>query len=59
MDNEIVLSQDDDEFLDSLFKESEYVCASCFSATDVDEDQTHTYCEFCEAYTEVIARSKT
>ncbi len=58
MDNEIALSQEDEEFLDSLFKESEYVCASCYSSTDVDEDQTHTYCEFCEAYTEVIERNK-
>ncbi len=58
MDNEIVLSKEDEEFLDSLFKESEYVCASCLSPTDVDEDQTHTYCEFCEAYTEVKERDK-
>lgn len=58
MDNEIVLSQEDEEFLDSFFKESEYVCASCFSATDVDDDQTHTYCKFCEAYTEVVERNK-
>lgn len=58
MDNEIVLSQDDEEFLDSLFKESEYVSASCYSSTDIDEDQTYTYCEFCEAYTEVIERNK-
>lgn len=58
MENEIALSQEDEDFLDSLFKESEYVCASCYTQADVDEDQTHTYCEFCEAFTEVIERDK-
>lgn len=58
MDNEIDLSKDDEEFLDSLLKESEYACASCLSSVEVDEDQTHTYCEFCEAYTEVKERDK-
>lgn len=59
MDNETVLSKEDEEFFESLFKESEYVCANCLSHTEVDADQTHTYCEFCEAYTEVIEREKT
>lgn len=58
MKNEIVLSKEDEEFLDSLFKESEYVCASCLSPIDADEEQTHTYCEFCEAYTEVKESDK-
>ncbi len=58
MDNKIVLSKEDEEFLDSLFKEYEYICASCLSPTDVDEFQTYTYCEFCEAYTEVIEKNK-
>ena len=58
MDNEIVLSKEDEEFLDSLFKKSEYVCVNCLSSAEVDEEQTHTYCEFCEAYTEVKEREK-
>ena len=41
MDNDIVLSQDDEQFLDSLLKESKYVCANCLSPTDVDDDQTY------------------
>lgn len=53
MDKEIILSKEDEEFLDSLFKESEYVCVNCLSNVDVDEDQTYTYCESCEAFTEV------
>lgn len=58
MKNEIALSQEDEEFLDSLFKESKYVCANCLSDIDVDEDQSYTYCEFCEAFTEVKERDK-
>lgn len=58
MENEIALSKEDEDLLDSLFKESEYVCTSCYTPTDVDEDQTHAYCEFCEAFTEVIERDK-
>ena len=53
MDKEINLSKEDEEFLDSLFKQSEYVCVNCLSSADVDEDQTYTYCEKCEAFTEV------
>lgn len=59
MDSEIVLSNEDEKFLDSLFKKSEYVCVNCLSFADVDEDQMHTYCEFCEAYTEVKERDTT
>lgn len=59
MDSEIVLSNDDEEFLDSLFKESAFVCVNCLSSADVDENQMHTYCEFCEAFTEVKERDKT
>lgn len=58
MDNEIVLSREDEEFLDSFFKKTDYVCVNCLLPADVDEDQTHTYCEFCEAYTEVVERNK-
>jgi len=58
MDNKSVLSKEDDEFLDSLLKESEYVCVSCLSPADVDEDQMYTYCEYCEAFTEVKERHK-
>lgn len=58
MKNEIALSKEDDEFLDSLFKESKYVCVNCLSDADVDEDQTYMYCEFCEAFTEVKEREK-
>lgn len=58
MDKEITLSKEEEEFLDSLFKESEFVCVNCLSSSDVDEDQTHTYCEFCEAYTEIKERDK-
>lgn len=58
MENEIALSQEDEEFLDSLFKESKYVCTNCLSAADVDEDQSYTHCEFCEAFTEVKERDK-
>lgn len=54
MDREVALSKDDEEFLNSLFKQIEYVCASCLSMVEVDEHQTHTYCDFCEAFTEVI-----
>lgn len=53
MDDKIVLSKEDEEFLDSLFKKSEFVCVNCLSSADVDEDQTYTYCEKCEAFTEV------
>jgi hypothetical protein len=53
MENKIVLSEEEEEFLDSLFKESEFVCVNCLSFADVDEDQTYTYCEKCEAFTEV------
>lgn len=53
MDKEIILSKEEEEFLDSLFKESEFVCVNCLSSADVDEDQTYTYCEKCEAFTEV------
>lgn len=53
MDDKIVLSKEDEEFLDSLFKKSEYVCVNCLSPADVDEDQIYTYCEICEAFTEV------
>jgi len=56
MDNEIVLLQDDEEFLDSLFRESEFVCASCLYPVETDEGQTNTYCEVCEAFTEVKRR---
>lgn len=59
MENKIVLSKEDEEFLDSLFKESEFVCVNCLSSADVDEDQTYTYCEFCEAFTEIKEREKT
>ena len=58
MDDKIALSKEDEEFLDSLLKESEYVCVSCLSPTEVDYEQTQTYCEFCEAYTEVKERHK-
>lgn len=40
MDNNIVLSKEDEEFLDSLFTESKFVCANCLSSADVDEDQS-------------------
>lgn len=53
MENKIVLSKEEEEFLDSLFKESEFVCVNCLSSADVDEDQMYTYCEKCEAFTEV------
>jgi DNA-directed RNA polymerase subunit RPC12/RpoP len=53
MKNEFVLSKEDEEFLDSLFKNNEYVCVNCLSSADVDEDQTYIYCEKCEAFTEV------
>jgi hypothetical protein len=53
MDKEITLSKEEEEFLDSLFKESEFVCVNCLSSADVDEDQMYTYCEKCEAFTEV------
>lgn len=53
METKDIQSNDEEEFLDYLFKESAFLCANCFSPAEVDEDQTHTYCEFCEAYTEV------
>ncbi len=56
MENKIVLSKEEEEFLDSLFKESELVCVNCLSSANVDEDQMYTYCEFCEAFTEVKKR---
>lgn len=58
MDNNINLSKEDEEFLNSLFKESEYICINCLSNADVDEDHTHTYCETCEAFTEVKRKTK-
>jgi len=57
MDNDEVLTKEDEEFLDSLFKASRYVCANCLSTTEVDDDQSYTYCEFCEAFTEVKEES--
>lgn len=53
MENKIVLSKEEEEFLDSMFKDSEFVCVNCLSSADVDEDQMYTYCEKCEAFTEV------
>lgn len=58
MGKEIELSQEDEEFLDSLFRESEYVCVNCLSSAEVDDEQTYTYCESCEAFTEVQKRDK-
>lgn len=58
MDNKIVLSIAEEEFLNSMFKESEFVCVNCLSSADVDEDQTYTYCEICEAFTEVKKKGK-
>lgn len=56
MENKIVLSKEEEEFLDSMFKESEFVCVNCLSSADVDVDQTYTYCEKCEAFTGVKRR---
>lgn len=58
MDKERKLSKEDEEFLDSLFRESEYVCVNCLSPVEVDDEQTYTYCELCEAFTEVQKRDK-
>lgn len=49
-------SEEDDEFLDSLLSVNEYVCTSCQSPVDADEMQEYTYCEICEAFTEVKKR---
>lgn len=56
MENELSLSKEDEEYLDSLFKQSDYICVNCLSNADVDEDQTYTYCEKCEAFTEIKKR---
>lgn len=53
MENEKVLSNEDDEFLDSLLIQAEYSCSNCLSPVEADEMQEYTYCEFCEAFTEV------
>ena len=50
----ITLSKEDEEFLEHLLSNQKKVCASCLQEVEVDYEQTHTYCEICEAYVEVI-----
>lgn len=56
MDNQQALSNEEDEFLDSLLSVTEYVCTNCLSPVDADYLQVFTYCEICEAVTEVKQR---
>lgn len=50
---EPTLSKEDEEFLDSLFIKSDYVCSNCLAEVDIDFGQEYTYCEKCECYVAV------